>query len=110
MNGNRGSAASNPTLLLDASLSPAVAKALAQVGYDIVDVLAVFGNYDAKDPQIIEWCKDNGAVWIHADDRARKQHRATLQTSGIKTIWVYRTRGKMNTKEQLRIISFVLRN
>ena len=108
MNGNRGSVELSPRLLLDASLSPVVAEALAIVGYDILDVSAVFGHYDATDPEIIEWCKENGAVWIHADDRARKQHRATLQTSGIKTIWVYRTQGKMNTKEQLRILSFAL--
>ena len=108
MNGNRGSVDLNPRLLLDASLSPVVAKALAIVGYDIFDVSAVFGHYDAKDPEIIEWCKENGAVWIHADDRAKKQHRATLQTSGIKTIWVYRPQGKMSTKEQLRILSYVI--
>ena len=108
MNGKRGSAASNPQLLLDASLSPAVAKALAEVGYVIFDVSAVFGNYDALDPQIIEWCEENDAVWVHADDRAKKQHKATLQTSGIKTIWIYRPQGKMSTKEQLRILSYVL--
>ncbi len=108
MNGNRGSVDLDPRLLLDASLSPTVAKALALVGWDISDVSAVFGNYDALDPEIIEWCRENGAVWIHADDRARKQHKATLQASGIKTIWVYRQQGKMSTKEQLRILSNAL--
>ena len=108
MNGNRGSVGRNPRLLLDASLSPSVANALALVGWDIFDVSAVFGNYDTLDPEIIDWCRDNGAVWVHADDRARRQHRATLQTSGIKTIWVYRQQGRMSTREQLRILSFVL--
>ena len=47
-------------------------------------------------------------VWIHADDRARRHHRKQLQTSGIRTIWLYRNKGEMTAKEQLRILSFVL--
>lgn len=108
MNGSHESAERNPRLLLDASLSPVVAKALASVGWHIDYVSAVFGNNDAQDPEIIDWCRKNSAVWIHADDRAKKQHKATLQTSGIKTIWVYRQRGRMSAREQLRILSSIL--
>ena len=68
----------------------------------------MFGHQGVTDPEIIEWCQINGAVWIHADDRARKEHRVILQTSGIRTIWVYRKRGLMTAREQLRILSFVL--
>ncbi|MXX93734.1 MAG: hypothetical protein F4Y63_09870 [Chloroflexi bacterium] len=95
-------------MLLDESLAPVVARALALVGYEIADIEMVFGQKGVKDPEIINWCQENGAVWIHADDRARKQHRALLQTSGISTVWVYRRRGAMTGKEQLRILSSAL--
>ena len=89
--------------LLDESLVPAVAKALELVGYDFIA-----GEAGSQDPDIIKWCQANQAVWVHADDRARKQHRVQLQTSGIRTIWVYRKGGRMTGKEQLRILSSVL--
>ena len=89
--------------LLDESLDPAVSKALNLVGYQFAEI-----PKGAKDPDIIEWCRENEVVWIHADDRARRHHRKLLQTSGIRTIWVYRTGGAMSAKEQLRILSFVL--
>lgn len=94
--------------LLDESLVPAVAEALKIVGYNIDCVQSVFEKDGVTDPEIIEWCRTNQSVWIHADDRARRQHRKLLQTSGIRTIWVYRTRGAMLAREQLRILSFVL--
>ena len=47
-------------------------------------------------------------MWVHADDRARKEHGKLLQTSGIRTLWIYRKRGQMTGKEQLRLLAFVL--
>lgn len=108
MIGKRSFSADNPRFLLDESLAPVVAQALALVGYEIADIETVFGQKGVKDPEIIEWCQENEAVWIHADDRARKQHGALLQTSGIRTVWVYRRRGAMTGKEQLRILSSAL--
>ena len=102
---------SNPTepiLLLDESLAPSVAAALRLVGYDFRDVISVFGAKGIQDPEIIAWCGDNGAVWIHADDRARRQHSDLLQTSGVRTIWVRRPGGRMERREQLRILAYVL--
>ena len=61
-----------------------------------------------KDPEIIEWCRQNNAIWVHADHRARKEHKHLLQTSGICTLCIYRKRGQMTGKEQLRILAFVL--
>ena len=108
MTGNLDYDPDNPLFLLDESLAPAVAQALRLVGYNIADVETAFGHKGVKDPEIIEWCRTNQAIWIHADDRARRQHRAQLQTSGIRTIWVFRPRGRMTGREQLRILSFVL--
>ncbi|MCE2457904.1 MAG: hypothetical protein J4G14_08825 [Dehalococcoidia bacterium] len=108
MTGNLVLEPTDPVFLLDESLVPAVARSLQLVGYNFVDVATAFGTKGSQDPEIIEWCGRNQAVWIHADDRARRQHRALLQTSGIRTLWIYRRRGRMTGKEQLRILAFVL--
>ena len=108
MTGNFGSDPTNPLFVLDESLAPVVAQALTLVGYNFVPLETAIGRQGAKDPQVIAWCKENNAVWVHADDRARKQHKAQLQTSGIRTLWVYRTKGQMTGKEQLRILASVL--
>ena len=108
MTGNHAYGPPSVRFLLDESLVPAVAQALQLVEYDILDVPSAFGKEGTTDPELIDWCSDNAAVWIHADDRARKRHRALLQTSGIRTLWVYRKRGAMSAKEQLRVLSSVL--
>ena len=78
------------------------------MGYNFTTVEDALGRRGATDPQIIEWCRDRDAVWVHADDRAKKQHGKLLQVSGIRTLWLYRGRGRMSGKEQLRILAFVL--
>ena len=89
--------------LLDESLDSAVAEALNAVEYRF-DLLPK----GTQDPEIIEWRRANGAVWVHADDSAWREHGPLLQTSGIRTIWIRRKKGGMNGMEQLRILSFIL--
>lgn len=108
MTGNTGLMRREPLFLLDESLTPNVARALALVNYEIHAMVDVFREQGVEDPEIIEWCSQNDAVWIHADDRARKEHRELLQTSGIRTLWLRRRGGAMPAREQLRILSFVL--
>ena len=96
-----------PRFLLDESLAPEVARALAIVDYEIRPLADVLEK-GAPDPEIIEWCRQNGAVWIHADDSAKKDHRELLLTSGIRTLRVHRRRGVMQGRELLRILSYVL--
>lgn len=108
MTGNLVSDPSNPLFILDESMVPAVAEALAFVGHNFAALASAIGRAGATDPEVIEWCKQNNAVWVHADDRARRQHKAHLQTSGIRTLWVYRKHGQMTGKEQLRILAYVL--
>ena len=94
--------------LLDESLAPVVARALTLVGYEISSTTDVFGEQGVKDPEIIEWRSQNDVIWIHADDRARRDHRELLLTSGIRTLWIRRKGGAMTAREQLRILSSVL--
>ncbi len=114
MTGNPDSGRTEPLFLLDESLARPVADALQLVGYAIQDVVNVFdpdrtrGSESIKDPEIIEWCQITRAIWIHADDRARKEHGALLLRSGIRTLPVMRPGGRMTGREQLRILAFVL--
>ena len=112
MSGNDSSELHNPQFLLDESLDPNGAKALALVGHDIVDVkTAMDPNRERPqilDPEIIEWCRVHGSIWIHADDRARRDHRKQLLTSGIRTLLIRRPGGMMTGREQLRILAFVI--
>ena len=95
--------------LIDESLSPNVAQALKLVGYDAVTVSEAFtGRAGVLDPDIIDWCKDHEVVWIHADDKARKEHGKQIITSGIAFLWVYRPGGIMSASEELRLLSYVL--
>ena len=95
--------------LLDESLSPNVARALKLVGYDSVTVSEAFSNrVGVVDPEIIDWCKDHDAVWVHADDKARKEHGKHIIASGVAFLWIYRPKGKMSISDQLRLLSYVL--
>ena len=107
MIGNPASNQSEPRFLLDESLAPVVAEALSLVGYNFTTSAAELGK-GTLDPDIIAWCRDNGATWVHADRRVYRQHRDPLQTSGIRTLLVNQPSKGMTAKEQLRILSFVL--
>jgi hypothetical protein len=99
------------SLWIDDSLSPNVAEALRLVGYKIVTASGVGdfqGRSSVSDEEIIDWCHDNTAVWVHADDQARREHRKRIIAKGIRTLWVYRPGGKMSTRDQLRILAYVL--
>lgn len=102
---------SDMLFLMDESLTPNVAKALRLVEYDAVTIREAFqGRSRVLDPEIIEWCKNYGAVWIYADDRARKQHKKQMLAAGIRSLWIYRPKGGMSSKEELRILAYVLPN
>lgn len=103
------SGTSNPLFIIDDSLDWNVAKALQLVGYNVTSVYEAFkGRPGVQDPELIAWCSDNNATWVHADDRARKEHKKDIITSNIGFLWVYRPGGVMSSKEQLRILSYVL--
>ena len=108
MTGNIASNPGEPLFLLDESLTPVVAEALNLVGYNFATVATEFGRQGVQDPEIIEWRRERQAAWVHADVRALREHRALLQTSGIRTILIERPRGGMAIEEQLRVLSFVL--
>ena len=108
VSGNRDSERREPLFLLDESLVPAVASALARVDYDIVSISDAFERTGVKDPEIIAWCRQNDAVWIHADNKARRKHMELLRTSGIRTLRIHRRPSGMTAREQLRILSYVL--
>lgn len=107
MTGNPSSERRAARFLLDESLSPEVAQALALVGYEVRHLSDALEK-GTGDPEIIEWCRRNGAVWVHSDNKAKSEHRESIQTSGIRTLWIRRKGGAMTAQEQLRVISYVL--
>jgi len=42
-----------------------------------------------EDPEVIEWCRDNGRVWITHDKEARKKHDISIKTAHISVLWVH---------------------
>lgn len=95
--------------LLDECLDRNVAEALKLVGYNFTTVSIAFeGRRSVTDPEIIEWLHQRQAVWVHADDRAKKEHRKLLAARNVRTLWVYRPGGSMSGAEQLRILAFAL--
>lgn len=88
-----------------------VADALALVGLPAKSAYEVFERRDnVKDEEIITWLGQLGpaGIWVHADNRARKQHRVRIISNRISTIWVKRKKGGMSAREQLRLLSYVL--
>ena len=90
------------------NLSLQSSRALTLVGYEISSTTDVFGEQGVKDPEIIKWRSQNDVIWIHADDRAGRDHRELLLISGIRTLRIRRKGGAMTAREQLRILSSVL--
>ena len=86
-------------------------KALYLVGYPITlvhEIAAFEGVVAVKDEQLIPWMGDHNAVWIHADDEAKRRHRKLLLAHAIRTLWVRRPKSGMSSRQQLRMLSYVL--
>ena len=102
-----------PILWIDNSLSPIVAKALKDVGYNAV-VQDDFPEFHVlprvlDDEHIIPWCAEHDAIWVHADDNARTEHAKKIVAGNVRTIWVYLPPGfKASSREQLRLLAFSL--
>ena len=108
MSGNLGSNLPlRPRFALDESLARPVAQALAHVNVPIASVIDIFGQQGMTDDQILDWCRRNDAVWIHADDT---RHTKLLRegSAGARTVLIDRPRGVMSVPEQLRIVAVIL--
>ncbi len=60
------------------------------------------------DDKLIPWMGDRSAIWINADDNAKREHKKLLLAHAVRTLWVYRPKGTMSSREQLRALSYVL--
>ena len=72
------------------------------------DVEEFKGRTKVPDQEFLPWISENDAIWIHADDNAKVEHRKAILAGKIRTLWVFRRRGKMSTKDQLRVLAYVL--
>ena len=88
-----------------------MARALNLVGYNTFTFRDIEEFRDRKrvdDEEIIPWCGEHDAVWVHADDSAKREHKKLMEAHGTKTIWVYRPTGAMGSKDQLRALTYSL--
>lgn len=86
-------------------------RALGTVGYPVILVSEIDefqGIPRVTDDTLIPWMGDRHAVWIHADDNAKREHKKLLLAHAVRTLWVYRPTGTMSSREQLRALSYVL--
>ena len=86
-------------------------RALRKVGYRVALVSEIDefqGVLRVTDDKLIPWMGDRGAVWVHADDNAKREHKKLLLAHAVRTLWVHRPRGEMSSREQLRALSYVL--
>jgi predicted nuclease of predicted toxin-antitoxin system len=74
--------------LIDACISRHIATALRVAGYNATAVYDVL-EPAAPDPEIIQWCVDNGAILVTKDYglKRRRLLAATLEASGISVVF-----------------------
>lgn len=81
-----------PSYLLDNDLSRDIATALRLFDFNIehMSCISQFQNRSegVGDPEIIDWCRDNGRVWITHDYQARKSHEADMKAAHICVVWI----------------------
>jgi hypothetical protein len=101
-----------PSFWIDNSLSPLVAQALKLVGYNIIvqKDISEFSDLDRvlDDKHIIPWLAANQAIWIHADNNSKREHRKQIAAGAVRTVWIHRAGGKMSNRAQLRILAYSL--
>jgi len=88
-----------------------VGRALRKVAYRVTlvsDIDDFQGVPRVTDELLIPWMGDRKAVWIHADNNAKRKHRKLLLAHAVRTLWLYRPKGAMSSRQQLRALSYVL--
>jgi hypothetical protein len=84
-------------------LNPSIAPALRLAGWDIVNVMELFGvgpRDSVPDDAIIPRCAVDRRIWITADERAQRQHELSLKQHFVSAMWVRRPRDGMSTAYQ----------
>ena len=98
--------------LVDNDLSPEIAKALRLFDFDIIhhNEVPQFQNrpQGIEDPEVIDWCRQNGRVWITADKAARKQHEVQIKTARISVLWLHGPPRAFPSWTQFKIVVRVL--
>lgn len=91
-----------PLFVLDNSLNPAIAEALAKVGFNIRSVKEVFGDPTGgvKDPTIIDWCAENTAVWLTTDVAVKRQQAQRAKLRRVSAVWYHQPKQGWSTKQQ----------
>ena len=100
-----------PHIWIDNSLSPLVARALKNVGYNIIvqDDIPEFKALQnvLDDEHIIPWQSARTGIWVHKDNDSRTRHAKQIISAGVRTIWVGAPSDfELGSKAQLRLLAF----
>jgi len=58
-----------------------------------------------KDPQILDWCAEHGAVWLTTDIAAKKQHGQSAKQRRISAVWYHQPKQGWSTRQQHWVIT-----
>ncbi|MBI2918678.1 MAG: hypothetical protein HYY01_11915 [Chloroflexi bacterium] len=94
-------------ILLGENLSPNVSQALRLVDYNARHGTEVFPQR-MPDPTVVPWLALQQAVWVTADERARRQWAEEIRRAGIPVIWVHRPKEGLSRKALLLLLLWVL--
>ena len=78
--------------LLGNDLSWHIAEALRLFGFDMEHFTHIPQSQNPpvglEDPELIDWCRDNGRDWITHDYKARKRHEADIKAARVHVVWI----------------------
>lgn len=102
-----------PLYLIDENLSPSLAPVFAAVGYKVTSVKQAFsGRSGVSDEEIIRWLSERGrqnAVWVTADEDARRVHEKLIHAANISVLWILRPRRRgLTGLQELQLLSLVI--
>ena len=106
MSGKNDSVNNKPLFVLDENLSPKAADEMNCKGYNFRSLVEknVLGP-GKSDDEVIDWCWDNDATFVHRDKRLYTEHKKKLEEKPIKTL-LLDTQGKR--PRQLQILCDVI--
>ena len=102
----------DPFYLIDHNLSPSFAPVFTALGYKVTSVKESFPNHvRVPDEEIIDWLAARGrqnAVWVTADEDAKKTHAKLILARGISVMWVFRPKKGLSGLQELQLLSLVI--
>ena len=102
----------DPFYLIDHNLSPSYAPVFTALGYKVTSVRESFPRrIRVPDEEIIDWLAARGrqnAVWVTADEDAKKTHAKLILARNISVMWIFRPKKGLSGLQELQLLSLVI--